>query len=196
MLVSPSPSTTRNGNLRRTVNPNGVDGAGNPDALDTGDSVAAAENATVNDYDADNLLIKSHLPWSGVGDKRYLQAFKRDVRGRVRAVRAPHEGNEQAPTTCYTHYETGWIKSSSDQQLVGSESDICPAGLHEHQITYDHDARGNQTLWESRTFGAGQKGRKVIRDFFPNGTLRQRKAISFSGPGQQENWSAPAFTDT
>jgi RHS repeat-associated protein len=65
-----------NGNLRRTVNPEGVNASGEPLAADadpqgrqfagepTSGASGAARHATVGEYNADNLLRFSHQPWA------------------------------------------------------------------------------------------------------------------------------------
>jgi RHS repeat-associated protein len=99
-----------NGNLRRTVNPTGVNGAGLPKAPDQTasgggsdtDLADATWHATVRDYDVDDQLTAVRLPWSkkaadpgsavddpqGPGDgelhgdsRRLVQRFRRDGSG-------------------------------------------------------------------------------------------------------------------
>jgi RHS repeat-associated protein len=157
-----------NGNLRRLVNPAGVDrGTEQPRNADPGTTPTAdsawTEHSTVFTYDRDDLLASTYLPWGrkdSADGERWRQHVTRDERGRIRVIDAPHQlGQPSRKTTSYTHYENGWIRTSED------------SGPNPHRLLYDYDRRGNQVLWSSEG-----KSRQVHRSFFPNGQLRERIA--------------------
>jgi RHS repeat-associated protein len=183
-----------NGNLRRVVNPAGVDATTRRPTRAWNGAVltptsTATENATVREYSDDNLVTSINLPYGdpdGNGgaptdDRRMRQEFDRDHLGRVHALRAPFEWepcerpadpNDPgcASTTIYTHYDSGWIRSMSDPVITN------PDGTTENgqAVDYDYDRRGNQTHWTSRS--ANEEHRRVVRSYWPNGLLRTRTA--------------------
>jgi RHS repeat-associated protein len=186
-----------NGNLRRVVNPAGVDEgtqverrAWDGGALTTNST--AGENATVYRYSKDDLLTSIHLPFgdpdgggpAGDDQTRWRQDLKRDPRGRIEWIDAPYAwagtcnsdaDNPAADPSCtartsYTHFDSGWVKSQSEPQVVDPDGGAQgPLAVH-----YGYDLRGNQTRWATNP-GAEER-RIVTRSFFPNGTLRQRTA--------------------
>jgi RHS repeat-associated protein len=177
-----------NGNLRRVVNPKGV---GDAAARDDGSNGAAnlqdaTKHATVRLYDENDLLTEVRLPW-GTRDaadrKRHAQTFVRDSRGRVSSMFAAHElGAQSAAQTSYTHFDTDWIASSSDEELADPAS---TQRVRRHLVDYEYDARGNQTLW--RTANADTpRGRVVRRTFWPNGTLKTRVGRKVTEDGEDD----------
>ena len=173
-----------NGNLRREVNPRGVDPTTKlPRTTDDGEGAVsrtslATKHATVREFSADNLLTSIHLPW-GERDaqdrKRFRQDFLLDARGRVQSIDAPYDWTDSAAKagrTSYTHYDNGWIKTTSDQEVVDPDTGH---RVYEQLLSYDYDRRGLQTLWRSSV------NREMTRAYFPNGKLREREA---SAPAQ------------
>ena len=180
--------------MRRTVNPVGVNRTTErPDIPDAGDPSPAAgvvtnttaitRNATVREYDDDNLLTAVHLPvdnTAGLSDpRRFRQNFKRDLRGRVMWIDSPYDWAPGVPQktvrTSYTHYANGWVKSVSDQRSATPSSDD---GVTDIMFDYRFDRRGNQTQWST-------SGRRVDRLFFPNSLLRQRRAVKTADQSQR-----------
>ena len=169
-----------NGNLRREVNPAGVDPATKlPRVADAGDGAVpgtstATKNATVREFSADNLLTSIHLPWGdrdAADQRRYRQDFLLDTRGRVQSIDAPYEWTKpgvKAARTSYTHFDSGWIKTNSDQDVIDPDTG---APVSDQMLSYDYDRRGLQTLWKSST------NRQMTRTYFPNGKLRERRAV-------------------
>jgi RHS repeat-associated protein len=158
-----------NGNLRRTINPIGV-GADAPTADSATQEGAppgdAARNATVREFSADNLLTTEWLPRSGSNDPAWRRTFGYDGRGRADKIVAPyHDDASRTTQSVYTRFDTGWIKTASDQAHTTGD------GYGQRSLsTYDYDRRGHQTLWQSGT------GRRVNRAYYPNGLLRERTA--------------------
>ena len=198
-----------NGNLRRTINPAGVDGTdndnGTPEPANPWDggalttSSTATENATVREYSADNQLTSVHLPYGdpdGEGpepneSERWRQDFDRNTRGRVEAHKAPYDWSNECPdppvnndpgcpsTSTYTYFDTDWIRSMSDPQLTDPD----PDRTYSQDVFYNYDARGNQTEWRSPRNQTNR--RHVTREFFPNGTLKQRTARESNPAGER-----------
>ena len=174
-----------NGNLRREVNPRGVDPTTKlPRTTDDGEGAVsrtslATKHATVREFSADNLLTSIHLPW-GERDaqdrKRFRQDFLLDARGRVQSIDAPYDWTDSAAKagrTSYTHYDNGWIKTTSDQEVVDPDTGH---RVYEQLLSYDYDRRGLQgARWRSSV------NREITRAYFPNGKLREREA---SAPAQ------------
>jgi RHS repeat-associated protein len=182
-----------NGNPRRDVNPKGVGSNGQPlfaDAYSTSatedhddltDHTDANRHATVRQYTADDLLTRIDQPW-GAEDKdgtdqarkRFRMDFGLDERGRVATIDAPYEwtGNgTKAQRTKYGHYDNGWVRSVSDERIVNPADDpTSPRFVPEHEHDYSYDRRGLQKDWFS------DKGRRIHREFYPNGLLNTRSA--------------------
>jgi len=158
-----------NGNLRRVVNPAGV--GTNRLPLESGATLAGGtENATVHEYSPDDLPTAIYLPWDGESEKRYKTSYGRDTRGRIEKIRFAHEVDQSATDrVAYTHYDTGWIRTSTD-----------PAAgqVPEKRVEYFYDDQGNQTQWSAL---GPDDGRDIKRLFNPNGTLARRQA---EGAGQ------------
>lgn len=178
-----------NGNLRRTVNPAGVnEDTGQPTFTYTADSqlsdANASKQANVRDYSTDNLLTAVHQPWGtrdSEDEKRYVQRFKHNSRGWICAIIAPDDGAEPSGDPCesgkgkttYKHFDTGWISESKDPTYTNAQA-------KSQTVTYNYDLRGNQTLWKTAT------GREVRREYFDSGELEKRTAEGPGGsPGQR-----------
>ena len=186
-----------NGNLRRAITPRGVtsDAAGRPVPrwADSDDPRAgtsnASKHATVNEYDADNLLTATHLPWgdpvaadafSGQNGKRFVQRFERDVRGRIMQITPaydPDDADEAAQIgrrrTTYTHFQNGWIKTATDPDHEGDGNATVM------RLQYGYDRRGFQSLWRFERVqngGTPELKREISRVIAPNGTLTRREA--------------------
>ena len=177
-----------NGNLVRTINPAGAfdyapyDGELQNGSLDQKDPELRdiTKKATVQEYDADNLMTNRYLPWDAGGEtdkgidqaqenqRRYRQQFSYDSRGRVEQIKYPRQfagpgGQEgEVPSVRYTYYDTGWVKSSSD---------LDPGGSIDQAISYSYDGQGNQVAWHDLN-----GGRDITRSFYPDGTLQIRQA--------------------
>lgn len=177
-----------NGNLRREVKPSGVDASKRATESDPGGPITtpetdATKQATVNEYDADNLLTVRHLPWGENDDqdrRHFRQDFHRDRRGWLTDLESIHEWAENSDgsvwnlpgaMTHYEHYDSGWISSSTDPTLEGQSYD--------QTLTYDYDRRGMQTLWRS------DNDREMRREYFPSGQLRTREAEGDNAQGQR-----------
>lgn len=162
-----------NQNLVRTVRPQAFEDGYNPwnQATDASD---AARNAEVREYNEDDVMRQIRLPWRA-GDtesERYRQEFVIGPRGWTEEIVAPHAGSDEIVRTCYTHFDTGWIASSSDDK-VDDPREGC-AG-NDQKFTYRYDRRGYQTRWESDRTQANDE-RVVTRDYFPSGMLERRSA--------------------
>jgi RHS repeat-associated protein len=191
-----------NGNLRRSIDPAGVQ----PDRTPTwpfasanfdgaiGTASDLDHYATVHEYNDDDLLTKIDLPW-GSGDglptdsarKRWRQEFTYDVpgdatrpyRGWVRRIRAPYDAvdtsaavNEQR----YEYYDNGWIKQSRDADLVGGAAD------YKQTVLYKYLTNGLQSEWSSRNEPTDtDPSRKIQRDYWPSRQLKTRQASRYSG---------------
>jgi RHS repeat-associated protein len=187
-----------NGNLRRAVNPMGVGSDGlpaNPDVglslqtTDPGDDGdrsdpglrAATKDATVNEYDADNLLTAKHMPWSdhdadhhsndepgdtpsyNADSERWRTDYEYDGLGRAIRMTAPYkwaEGAAAGTANTYAYWDNGWTRRATDAS--GSN------------VYYDYEETGNQKSWNVGS--EANPSRYVRRDFYPSGTLRERVA--------------------
>jgi RHS repeat-associated protein len=196
-----------NGNLRRTVNPKGVNADGDPKVLDTpGEAANVAWHAYVREYDEDDQLTKVHLAWSKPGsstthdpegpatgeaggdDRKFVHLFQRPTTNnpmrRVLSVVSPHEeGATVAPRTSYSYFANGWIQSVSEEKLVRPTS---TAPVKTANVTYDFDATGNQTSWLTESADSSPTGREVKRFFYDNGTLKRREAIKPQADDEDE----------
>ena len=181
------------GNLRRSVNPTGVD---DPDSDLFGDerprwadqspitaSSDANRHATVREYDANGLMAAQYLPWGATNlntdeipspepdaqaAKRYKRTWTYNERGWPSRVGEVFEwtGSEgPATSTRYGYLPTGWISESTER--IGDADPTDNATL-----VYGYDRAGNQTLWETPG-----RTRRVERRFRPDGQLLERKAI-------------------
>ncbi|MDP2710879.1 MAG: Ig-like domain-containing protein, partial [Solirubrobacteraceae bacterium] len=194
-----------NGNPRRQVNPRGVGSNGRPtadddhapdtepakDFLALTDNTDATRHATVREFSSDDLLESIHMPW-GDGDgansseerKRFRMNFELDARGRVSTIDAPYEWSQdhaKAQRTKYGHFDNGWVQSVSDERIVNPTVASDPeVFVPDHVHDYEYDRRGLQTDWTSNknldTVPAGERGRRIHRQFYDNGLLRSRSA--------------------
>jgi RHS repeat-associated protein len=186
-----------NGNLRRQIDPLGVttasDGTKVPRNNWAGDpSSADAVNATVYEYQADDLRTTTWLPYStsttsSLGNPcRWKMDFGYDARGRIDTLVAPHMWQTQAncppantaavenATTTYTHYDSGWISSQTEPAYTDTSG-----VLKEQTLVYDYDARGNQVSWKSPQ---GSTERRILSRYInPDGTLAKRVARDSTG---------------
>jgi RHS repeat-associated protein len=185
-----------NGNLRRLVNPRGVDQTTeDAESTDTGEDTnanleAASQHATVFRYGDNDLLLAERMPWNGANDKKYRRLFHRtdndpntvdDTLGRLLTIVSPHEIADEAvdpdqlvARTSYSYYANDWIRSASDQKL-GKLSGANQPVKH-RLLFYDYDERGAQKEWNSKNFEEDEDGRHITRTFWPNGQLRTRIA--------------------
>jgi RHS repeat-associated protein len=164
-----------NGNLRRRVNPAGVKrGAdktprnADPGTLPTATS-AWNEHSLVSQFDADNLLKATFLPWGRKNTEdgdRYQTQVDRNSLGQITEVYPPFRvadtPNRGRPTT-YSHFDNGWIRTSRDNVATPPT------------FTYDYDGRGQQIEWTG-TPNAGTPRRRTERTYWPNGVLKRRVA--------------------
>ncbi|WP_210490980.1 RHS repeat-associated core domain-containing protein [Patulibacter sp. SYSU D01012] len=184
------------GNLRRTVNPKGVDGTGATatpkydDGSDSGIEGRSAWHATVQSYDADQGLIGRTMPWSDAdgdpsdGDRhRYRQTFERGKRGlvtRITEVFDAKDGSGSAKAdTQIDRNLVGWPTRSTDRRLAGSSWTTVGAPLK-----YDYDQLGNQTEWSS--VGGN---RTIQRSFYRSGQLRVKCGRRTAGGSQEQVYS-------
>ncbi len=187
-----------NGNLRRTVNPEGVhvgrereDDARIPAVDDDRPSEPltfvtdgkrsssnAAYESTVRNYTEDNVLTAVHLPWGRDGGddrRRFMQRYHIDGSGFVRAVDAPFRTFDHDAKTsriAYRHYDTGWIAAKSEpyeeQPNKEAEGEL-PRLRAADDVGYTYDKAGNQTAWR-----VGHT--RARRTFYPNNLLKSRVA--------------------
>ncbi|MDX6587266.1 MAG: hypothetical protein QOI31_1739 [Solirubrobacterales bacterium] len=207
-----------NGNLRREVKPEGAsnyavdpgvpftDGSGSlPDIADESAVVNATRNATIYEYSKDDIRTAIHLPWDGDSQdpddndsRRFRQDFELNARGWITSASSPYEWSPPAPenpeervATGYTHFDTGWIKASTDPGLDPFEpedpqgDDRADDKLDDRQaVAYEYDGRGYQTRWGTTTLEDGDvpsqmpdELRHVEREYFPSGMLAARKGF-------------------
>jgi RHS repeat-associated protein len=185
-----------NGNLRRMVNPSGVDTVnGVVDGLPTkpknldnyastsdfdGNIANATLGATLRQYGDgdggdDGLATNIWQPRNGSTDKRILQRFDYDARGRVQISRTAYENGElenKIPKTSYDYFANGWIKAAADERETDTSNNV----IENRDAVYDYDESGNQKLWRTSRYSASTPtvGGKVTREFWPNGTLKTR----------------------
>jgi RHS repeat-associated protein len=172
-----------NGNLRREVRPKGVPSNWEY-AADSGDLSLASVNAKVMTYDDDDLLSRIYLPRfenQTTDTESYFQEFGRNGLGEISAIVAPRKADaSEAPKTSYTYFDTGWIKTQSDQKVV-------PVGqttpIQTHQIEYDYDHDGHQTRAKTANADDNFRGRDVKRAYYSNGLLKSRTAEKLVTPG-------------
>jgi RHS repeat-associated protein len=178
-----------NGNLRRRVNPRGIDGNGDVRVKDTGEDsnenlVNASKNATVFKYGDNDLLLTRRMPWNdenAQNERKFRTVFQRnDLLSRITSILSAHEVTDEGqvddnkvPRTSYEYFDTDWIASISDQKLSDPSSDVI---FQNRRIEFDYDKRGAQTKWKSRNAGEDAPGRHIVREFFPNGQLQSRTA--------------------
>jgi RHS repeat-associated protein len=191
-----------NGNLRRIVNPRGVNqDTENARVVDSGadtnaNNSAASENATVLRYNDDDLLVSERLPWNSGDERKFRRVFQRtdddpdtvDSLGRVTSILSPHviddEGDPVADNVArvsYSYYDNDWIRSISDQKLTDPTTD---KAIEHRLIFLDYDKAGNQIDWESKNFGESSAGRHMARVYWPNGLLKTRTAEKKVDPSE------------
>lgn len=178
-----------NGELRRTVNPAGVDQSADVPVPKTAvgdeeDPVTATsaftKNATVNDYSPDGLLTATYLPWGSrdnADQQRWRQEFTYNDRGWPTTISSIYRwnGTNHADTAQhYGYYPNGWPQSSSDATLNDAGQNVD----YSQQIDYSYDTEGNQTQWSS--VGGS---RKIDRAYWPSGDLRSRQASRIDSTG-------------
>ncbi|MCP9491792.1 MAG: hypothetical protein MSC31_18245, partial [Solirubrobacteraceae bacterium MAG38_C4-C5] len=161
-----------NGNVRREVNPVGVNqDSALPIAPDDGSETAAnleaaSRDATVRTYDADDLQVSERLAWrdsEGRSDERWMREWSRDGQGWVTSIGLPREvGGESVGTQRYDHNAAGWITSSTDD-----------AGI---DTTYSYNRQGQQERWRSEHANENDRGRDLTFEYWPNGLLARRSA--------------------
>jgi RHS repeat-associated protein len=191
------------GNLRRQVDSDAIDSAdGTPLYSDDGEGAATsdqARHATVFVTDANSLLTDRFLPW-GYYDTRdqrhYRQHFDRDERGRVDSIDAPYDPSfdtsadkEDAARTGYSFYSNGWIATAADQRYTGDGHTTRTTIRTFH---YDYDRQGNQTDWRLGDAGAS---RKVLRQYYPNGSLGRRMAFENGSDEEGRRYSYGFYGD-
>ena len=138
----------------------------------------------MNEYDADNLLTATHLPWgdpvtgdafSGQNGKRFVQHFERDLRGRIMQITPaydPDDADEAAQIgrrrTTYTHFQNGWIKTATDPDRRGRRQrhrDAAAVRVRQSRLP--------EPLAVERVQNGGtpELKREISRVIAPNGTL-------------------------
>jgi len=193
------------GNLRRAINPKGVNGHGpgaepmHPDGGDAeGTEDFTAFHATVVRYDEHQLVTGRALPWfdndagdpedgmpNASGRQRWRQVYERSERGlveRITGVFNAKTGNGDALTdTTITRNLAGWPVTSTDRQRGddGSGWQQRTDPLH-----YEYDQHGNQIWWSSD----GRK-RQVRRSFYPSGQLRKKCGLRSAAGDQEQVYS-------
>jgi RHS repeat-associated protein len=181
-----------NGNLRRTIGKSGLyeietgrwEPYGDPDNnLAVEPDVEATQRATVNVYNADNLIISQWRPTdSSTGrpqdEKRYHQDYNRNGRGHIESIDAAREGTSRVTRTQYAHYDNGWIEYSTDKYSTSDSNDQFNNAAH---FEYTYDGRGNQLSWLTDM-------REVTRSFYPNGLLRTKTAEAFVGDAKSRTY--------
>lgn len=171
-----------NGNLRRSVSPRGVnqttlnavaddDGTDMSASLDT-----ASEEATVNTYDKDDLLISTRLPWNSQDTRKFRTDIQRttDPISRPISIISPYEtSSTNAPRVSYTYLDSDWIRTVSNEKTTKAGT---TAPVTDRSVTYDYDHRGDQTLWLTAGYPASNRSRRISRTYYPNGLTSTRVA--------------------
>jgi len=184
-----------NRNLRRQVNPAGVDENGDefgderPKFADTrgkSDDTGGLDldstfnvDATLYAHDEDDLLTDTFLPRNTAdntssGKVRYKQHTTYNERGwptRVTGVykwtTATATTDDTRPATEYLYFATGWIRRSQDKPGADGSG---------QKIYYCYDLGGNQTSWATPS-----GSRSETRDYRPDGQMSQRRAQTIPG---------------
>jgi RHS repeat-associated protein len=211
-----------NSNLRRVVQPAGVDETTKQPAI-AGDfsddsptgytvAIAANRNATIYDHSVDDLVKRVYQPVndSGASDqRRFSMDITRDTLGRPEQLADFHQlapTSEDPAVTQRSFFDNGWIKSQTAPKLVDPDSH---AQLPFYRaVDYGYDHRGNQISWTTRLHPDDNSGRRVVRAFAPNGVLDSRQAQVLDSAGNavggqtraysynyNENHSLESFTD-
>ena len=167
----------------------------------------ATWHATLREYDEHDQIEQVALPWSnaaaegeatvanpddpddpeaGGDERRLVQEFRRDATfgdqdetpnplKRITSIVSPHEeGASSAPRTSYTYFDNGWTHTQSEEKVMAADTG---QPVQERLMTFAYDAEGHQTLWRTRNAGTDYRGRKIKRQFYPDGTLEQRIAL-------------------
>lgn len=189
-----------NGNLRRTVNPKGINASGFPATTDDGsDSTTnlqdATRNAQINLASDEDLRTEERLAWdfkrdaggdiigSGTPDGRYQRLIEydngsTDPDGRVgwpTAISLPAPvGADTLAKTAYEYNDQGWVTAISETRQTQAEEPVGQQAQQRVEISYDD--RGHQSRWKSRNSGLNDKGRDLSWTYYPNGQLRTRTA--------------------
>ncbi|MEU9879143.1 DNRLRE domain-containing protein [Streptomyces phaeochromogenes] len=140
------------GNSTKVVTPRGVE-------TDNADDFASR-----TEYDSLNRPVKQFQPYDPADPRYnspnvYTQTFYDEV-GRVTKTSLPQsEGQSARNETSYTHFDNGWLKSSTDPL------DIVTA--------YDYNDLGQQTS-RTLTSAGGSSSRTMGWDYYPNGKLKEK----------------------
>jgi RHS repeat-associated protein len=144
----------------------GYDQVGNRTTVETPRGVATAEPDDFTQrmvYDELNRVVEQVMPYDPADPQfdtpdKILRTY--DAVGRVTKVSAPpSDGQSVRNDTRYTHFDNGWIRTSTD-----------PWGINS---SYDYNLVGQQT---SRTVTAagGATSRTMGWDYYPDGKLKAR----------------------
>jgi RHS repeat-associated protein len=181
-----------NGNLRRIVNPRGVNQATDNAHRSEEDGIGpATENATLLRYDAHDLLMAERMPWNSDDQRRFRRLFLRgdgveSTDNRLRrliSIVSPHtvdsddaddeEVEDRVTRVSFRYWDTDWIRSISDKKLVDLDSN---KAVESRLIENDYDRRGAQVEWKTKHHKESEAGRHITRAFWPSGELRSRTA--------------------
>lgn len=178
-----------NGNLRRVVAPRGITEFGVTAQNDIPQKGAptglANRDATVNQYDADNLLTARWLPASDdVPQAR--QDIARYTSGEILSIESPQNPNGTGRTVknLYSYYKNGWVKTQREVYSANGTDDPSE-DIGKRKSEYEYDLQGHQTKW-IRADGSGGGGRTTTRKYWPNGLLARRTADG--GPVDQRSY--------
>ena len=124
---------------------------------------------------------------------RYRQDFDLDPVGRVERIVPTRDWTEpgskndpEAKPTTYEYYSNGWISKSAENtdpdatprnrpERPNDAGNRDPDIAAEQTTSYDYDARGYQTSWESVSKLDGEtETREVSRTYYPSGQLESR----------------------
>lgn len=178
-----------NGNLRRSINPAGLNQDRLPVRVDNGTNddatlATASEDATVRTYTEDDLVSRELMPWKGSGDTRYERRWEREAsQGWVTGIKSPFRvGAETVFRTTYAHNDAGWVTSASDE----TRAERTDEEKLRSAFRYSYDQRGAQIRWRSEHAGQDDRGRDLRWTHWPNGLVRKRSATKTLDGGAEE----------
>lgn len=177
-----------NGNLRRSVNPAGIDSSTHlPSSSDDGGNStanvsSAAQDATLYARNSDDQVTAEYLPWHGSDDKHYVRNWVRDAdlskQGWVSAVEFPHEvGTAALWRTNFDRNQAGWVTGRTDADHDTSNDS------RKAQITYGYDHDGEQTSWHSIHAKVDDRGRDIQWEYWGDGQVKRRSAVKLVDDG-------------
>jgi RHS repeat-associated protein len=213
---STSPKTTltefdANGNVRREIDPSGVDTAGSgasqtftahhTDSLSADLTATGSTNAIharVYDYagvsgDA-GVASRIYQPRQDTSDKVLAERIDHDALARPSVIWVVDDVNGSAPFsthTSYTRQRGGWISESRD---------FSSATVQQNDSTYDYDQQGNQLSWRldpkpAETDPTKKTIAKITRDYWPSGQMLRRTGYRNPGASNESKSTYTYFFD-